>query len=87
MRDEGWGWAFPWPIEKVTKVNVSQVNSVEYSSRMLTADVNLVEIRAVIQYQNADPVKVLFQVRDVENTLRRGQRKRHSRDRGPGQPR
>jgi modulator of FtsH protease HflK len=69
VRAEGWGWAYPWPIEKVTKVNVSLVNSVEYSSRMLTADVNLVEIRAAIQYQNADPVKVLFQVRDVEKTL------------------
>lgn len=70
VRGEGWGWAFPWPIEKVTKVNVSQVNSVEYSSRVLTADVNLVEIHAAVQYQNADPVKVLFQVRDLESTLR-----------------
>jgi modulator of FtsH protease HflK len=65
----GWGWAFPWPIEKVTKVNISQVNSVEYRSRVLTADVNLVEIRAAIQYQNADPVKALFQVKDLEKTL------------------
>ncbi|MCC6631163.1 MAG: FtsH protease activity modulator HflK [Gammaproteobacteria bacterium] len=70
VRNEGWGWAFPWPIETVTKVNVTQVNSVEYKSRVLTADVNLVEIRLAIQYLNADPVKVLFQVRDVEATLR-----------------
>jgi modulator of FtsH protease HflK len=70
VRNEGWGWAFPWPIETVTKVNVSQFNSVEYKSRVLTADVNLVEIRLAIQYLNADPVKVLFQVRDVEATLR-----------------
>lgn len=66
---EGPGWTFPWPISKVTKVNVSVLNSFEYPSRMLTADVNLVEIRAAIQYQNADPVKVLFQVKDVEKTL------------------
>jgi membrane protease subunit HflK len=70
VRNEGWGWAFPWPIETVTKVNFTQVNSVEYKSRVLTADVNLVEIRSAIQYLNADPVKVLFQVRDVEATLR-----------------
>jgi len=70
VRNEGWGWAFPWPIETVSKVNVSQVYSVEYKSRVLTADVNLVEIRIAIQYVNADPVKVLFQVRDVEATLR-----------------
>jgi membrane protease subunit HflK len=37
---------------------------------MLTADVNLVEIRSAIQYQYLDPVKVLFQVRDPEQTLR-----------------
>jgi modulator of FtsH protease HflK len=69
VRGEGWGWAFPWPIETVTKVNVSRVNSVEYSSRVLTADVNLVKIRLAIQYQNADPVKALFQVRNLEETL------------------
>jgi membrane protease subunit HflK len=69
QRPPGIGWAFPWPIEKVTKVNVSLVNSVEYNSRVLTADVNLVEIGATIQYVNADPVKVLFQVKDLETTL------------------
>ena len=37
---------------------------------MLTADVNLVEIRAAIQYQYSDPVNVLFKVRDPESTLR-----------------
>jgi len=65
----GWGFTFPWPIETITKVNVSKVNSAEYRSRVLTADVNLVELRATIQYQMADPVKVLFQVKDVEKTL------------------
>jgi membrane protease subunit HflK len=70
VRNPGLGWAFPWPIETVTKVNVSKVNSVEYRSRMLTADVNLVDIRSAIQYQYSDPVKVLFQVRDPESTLR-----------------
>jgi membrane protease subunit HflK len=70
VRDAGWGYALPWPIDTVTKVNVSRYNSVEYRSRMLTADVNLVEIRSAIQYQTLDPVKVLFQVRDLESTLR-----------------
>ena len=69
QRMPGFGWAFPWPIEKVTKVNVSRVNSVEHGSRMLTADVNLVEIRATTQYINADPVKVLFQVKDLPTTI------------------
>jgi membrane protease subunit HflK len=70
VRQPGLGWTFPWPIETVSKVNISRVNSVEYRSRMLTADVNLVEIRSAIQYQYLDPVKVLFQVRDPEQTLR-----------------
>lgn len=70
VRGPGWGYKLPWPIETVTKLNISRVNSVEYRSRMLTADVNLVEIRSAIQYQYADPVKVLFQVRDPESTLR-----------------
>ena len=70
VRNPGWGYKLPWPIETVTKLNVSRVNSVEYRSRMLTADVNLVEIRAAVQFQYIDPVKVLFQVRDPETTLR-----------------
>lgn len=69
QRSPGFGWAFPWPIDKVTKVNVSRVNSVEHGSRILTADVNLVEIRATTQYINADPVKVLFQVKDLPTTI------------------
>lgn len=70
QRPPGFGWAFPWPIEKVTKVNVSLVNNLNYESRVLTADVNLVELGATIQYINADPVKVLFQVKDLETTLK-----------------
>jgi membrane protease subunit HflK len=70
VHDPGAGWAFPWPIDSVTKVNISKVNSFESRSRMLTADVNLVDIHSAIQFQYTDPVKVLFQVREPENTLR-----------------
>jgi membrane protease subunit HflK len=70
IRNPGLGWRVPWPVDTVTKVNVSKVNSVEYRSRMLTADVNLVDIRSAIQYQYTDPVKYLFQVREPESTLR-----------------
>jgi membrane protease subunit HflK len=49
---------------------VSSVNSIDYQSRMLTADLNLVNISCAIQYQFADPLKVLFQVRNPEGTLR-----------------
>lgn len=70
VRHEGWGWRWPWPIETLTKVNVANVNSSEYKSRVLTSDVNLVELSFAVQYQFADPIKVLFRVRDPEATLR-----------------
>lgn len=70
VRDPGWGWRWPWPIETVTKVNVSNVESVEYKSRVLTADVNLVDLQVAVQFQYAEPVKVLFSVREPEETIR-----------------
>ena len=36
---------------------------------MLTADTNLVEVQSAVQYTQPDPLKFLFQVRDVEETL------------------
>jgi modulator of FtsH protease HflK len=53
----------------VTKVNVANVNSSDFKSRVLTSDVNLVELHFAVQYQFADPVKKLFRVRDPEATL------------------
>jgi membrane protease subunit HflK len=70
VRPPGWRLTFPWPIEKLTKVNVSQINHSEFSSLVLTADVNLVQLRVAVQYQNADPVKVLFQVKELPQTLK-----------------
>jgi len=69
-RGQGLGWHWPWPIETVTKVNVANVNSSDYKSRVLTADVNLVDLRFAVQYRFANPEKVLFKVRDPEATLR-----------------
>jgi membrane protease subunit HflK len=69
IRNQGWGWRWPWPIEQLIKVNVASVQSSEYKSRVLTADVNLVELRFAVQYQLSDPKKVLFQVKDPEATL------------------
>src|SRR6202046_1705040 len=55
VRGQGWGWRLPWPIETLTKVNVANVNSSDYKSRVLTSDVNLVEVRFAVQYQYTDP--------------------------------
>ena len=69
VRNEGWGWHWPWPIETVTKVNVANSNSTDYKSRVLTSDVNLVDLHYSVQYQYSDPKKILFQVRDPDTTL------------------
>jgi membrane protease subunit HflK len=69
IRNQGAGWRWPWPIEQLIKVNVANVQSSEYKSRVLTSDVNLVELRFAVQYQLSDPKKVLFQVKDPEATL------------------
>jgi membrane protease subunit HflK len=70
VREQGWGWRFPWPIETITKVDVESVNSSDFKSRVLTADVNLVEVRFAVQYRYKEAIKVLFQVREPEETLR-----------------
>lgn len=69
IRPQGAGWRWPWPIETLIKVNVASVNSSEYKSRVLTSDVNLVDLRFAVQYQLSDPKKVLFAVKDPESTL------------------
>ena len=69
VKGPGVGWRWPWPIEMVTKVNVASVNSSDFKSRVLTSDVNLVDLHFAVQYQFSDPVKKLFRLRDPEATL------------------
>lgn len=69
QRQQGWGWRWPWPIETVIKVNVANINSTDYKPRVLTSDVNLVDLHFAVQYQYSDPIKVLFSVRDPDATL------------------
>jgi membrane protease subunit HflK len=65
----GYNWHLPWPIEKKLIVNVSQQYSVTDDARMLTADTNLVEVKSAVQYTKPDPLKYLFKVNNVEETL------------------
>jgi modulator of FtsH protease HflK len=69
VKGPGLGWHLPWPIESVTNVNVLSVNSSDFKSRVLTSDVNLVDLHFAVQYQFTDPVKKLFRVREPEATL------------------
>jgi modulator of FtsH protease HflK len=65
----GLHFRLPWPIETVTRVNVANVNSSDFKSRVLTSDVNLVDLHFAVQYRFSDPVKKLFKVREPEATL------------------
>src|SRR5229473_1809506 len=42
---------------------------VDDDASMLTADTNLVEVKSAVQYIQPDAIKLLFKVRDVEDTL------------------
>jgi modulator of FtsH protease HflK len=65
----GYNWHMPWPIERKFIVNVSHQFSVTDDASMLTSDTNLVEVKSAVQYTQPDPLKYLFKVRDVEETL------------------
>jgi membrane protease subunit HflK len=65
----GYNWHLPWPIESKIIVNVSRQYSVTDDASMLTSDTNLVEVKSAVQYTQPDPLKLLFKVRDVDETL------------------
>ena len=50
-------WRIPWPVETVNIVDVGSVNSSDFKSRVLTSDVNLVDLHFAVQYRFSDPVK------------------------------
>lgn len=65
----GLHWHVPYPIQRVEKVNVTQVASFTHSTRMLTADENIVSVDLRVQYRRADARAYLFNVRSPEETL------------------
>jgi modulator of FtsH protease HflK len=65
----GLHWHIPYPIQRVEKVNVAQVGSFTHSTRMLTADENIVSVDLRVQFRRADARAFLFNVRLPEETL------------------
>jgi membrane protease subunit HflK len=65
----GLHWHIPYPIQRVEKVNVAQVESFTHSTRMLTADENIVSVDLRVQFRRADARAFLFNVRLPEETL------------------
>jgi len=65
----GLHWHIPYPIQAAEKVNVAQVDSFTHSTRMLTADENIVTVDLRVQFRRADARAFLFNVRSPEETL------------------
>ncbi|UXI69813.1 FtsH protease activity modulator HflK [Tahibacter amnicola] len=68
----GPGMSFKWPrpIETVTKVATTRVQSLDDEVVMLTMDENIVRIRFNVQYQISNAEDYLFKLRDAEGTVK-----------------
>jgi modulator of FtsH protease HflK len=85
ITNAGLHWHLPYPVEKVEKVNVEKVSTVEIGYRsnprtgvnskvpkealMLTQDENILDIEFAVQYKIKDAADYLFNVRDPETTI------------------
>jgi membrane protease subunit HflK len=65
----GLRWHWPWPIEEVVRINVSENVSYRYSGSMLTRDENIVNVDLIVQYRRTDPEAYLFGLEAPEDTL------------------
>ncbi|HTV25178.1 MAG TPA: FtsH protease activity modulator HflK [Polyangiaceae bacterium] len=65
----GSGWRLPWPIQTLTKVSVTDVNSLDSKDTVLTSDQGLLALAWSVQYRIADPLQYLFELRDPAASL------------------
>jgi membrane protease subunit HflK len=74
----GFHFKLPWPIDRVIKPKVEQVNVVEIGSAaggssenlMLTSDQNIIDIAYSVRWKIDQPENFLFQLADPETTIR-----------------
>ena len=66
----GLNFAMPSFMDRVVRVNVGQVRSIQHNAQMLTQDENIVEVEVAVQWQISDPSFYLFNVVQPEITLR-----------------
>jgi membrane protease subunit HflK len=77
-------YALPWPLDRVTKVKVNQLQrlvvggdvadevlgrSQPLASQFLTGDQNIINMRVVVQYSVAVPAEYLFRTADIVKTI------------------
>ncbi|MCA1714923.1 MAG: FtsH protease activity modulator HflK, partial [Gammaproteobacteria bacterium] len=59
----GPNFKFPWPIERVTKVNATQIKTFSETVPVLTRDENIVSVEINVQYRVSDAQRYLFGTR------------------------
>lgn len=59
----------PWPLESVTKVNATEINTYSDNVPVLTRDTNMVSVDLNVQYQISNPELYLFGTRDAVQVL------------------
>ena len=69
VMDTGLNFKWPRPIERVERVQTTQVRNHVDQVRMLTRDENIVTLEFNVQYQVPDPQLFLFGSRNPEETL------------------
>lgn len=65
----GLNFKWPWPVERVTKVNATEIKTFSDNVPVLTSDENIVQVEINVQYRIADPQEFLFGTRDAEQVL------------------
>ena len=68
-QEPGWHWHFPYPIDRVYKVDTQQVRRAKNRAVMLTKDENIVEVEVAVQYRISDAMNYLFQLREPDATV------------------
>lgn len=63
-------WHLPWPIESKQVVNIQTIESFTETTRMLTADENMVDINLEVQFRRANPLDYAFNVAQPDDTLK-----------------
>lgn len=59
----------PWPVERVTKVNATAINTYSESLPVLTRDENIVTVEINVQYRISNPELYVFGTRDAVDML------------------
>jgi len=67
--ESGLHWHFPTPIQKVLKVDVSNIQEYAHKSTMLTQDQNIIDIEITVQYQVGNAENFFFSMRNPISTL------------------